>query len=186
MHNLIKILIPIIIIVLIIIILVIVFKSKKTQSQSQITGPFNSATQKYSETHLAQALVMGCMDYRFVDYSIRKMEEEFGYEFDYIATAGSELFVINGAGTRLHYRNTFYDNLQLAIALHHIHTVAIISHEDCGAYKSIYGDFPSPREEKDKHIENLNILKIEIASIYPTLSFQGYYQYANYKIERVI
>ena len=98
----------------------------------------------------AQALMLGCMDYRLIDDTTRYMHNDRHLlnNYDYVILAGASLGVNNRT-----YRNwgrTFWQHLDTAIALHSINEVIVIDHRNCGAYKVLLGrDFPpDPTEEQ--------------------------------------
>jgi len=97
------------------------------------------------------ALLLSCMDYRLIDDTAKYMDKrELLGKYDYVILAGASLGVNNRT-----YRNwgrTFWQHLDIAIALHSIHEVIIIDHRNCGAYKLLLGkDFPeNPNEQQRK------------------------------------
>ena len=98
------------------------------------------------------ALLLSCMDYRLIDDTAQYMQNERHLlnRYDYVILAGASLGV-----NQRRYRNwgrTFWQHLDTAIALHHIHEVIIVDHRNCGAYKIFLGlDFPpDPNEEQRK------------------------------------
>ena len=98
------------------------------------------------------ALLLSCMDYRLVHDTAEYMQNERHLlnRYDYVILAGASLGVNNRT-----YRNwgrTFWQHLDTAIALHHIHEVIVMDHRNCGAYKLLLGrDFPpDPTEEQRK------------------------------------
>lgn len=111
------------------------------------------------------ALLLSCMDYRLVHDTAEYMQNERHLlnRYDYVILAGASLGVNNRT-----YRNwgrTFWQHLDTAIALHHIHEVIIMDHRNCGAYKLLLGrDFPPDptdeqrREETKVHKQQLDRL----------------------------
>ncbi|MBX3226346.1 MAG: hypothetical protein KIT84_42815 [Labilithrix sp.] len=63
--------------------------------------------------------------------------------YDHVAIAGAAL----GAVTPLkpHWNETFWDHVDLAIALHKVKKLIIIEHQDCGAYKAFF--LPAARRD---------------------------------------
>lgn len=125
----------------------------------------------YSETHKAEALACSCIDYRFIDETANQLRNMFDHQYDMVSIAGSSLF-INGHG-QPSFRQTFLQNVQIAIELHHIHTLVVIDHMDCGAYREVYGEL-APAEERILHIQNLKQLQNTMKELYPSLSYSGY------------
>lgn len=148
-----------------------------------ISIPPKIAVPIYERTHKAKALVLFCIDYRFVNDSVFQIVKNYDHHFDLVSMAGAELFVVDNS--RPSFKDTFFQNLDLAIELHHIHTFICISHSDCGAYISIYGDVPKHRE-REVHIQNILALKNLISQRHPTLKFKGYYQHLDGRLEKIV
>ena len=80
------------------------------------------------------ALVLTCIDYRFVHVIPKYMQEHYpSLSYDHAILAGASLGVF--AGIYPAWASTFWEHLEVAIALHGIHTVIILDHRDCGAYR---------------------------------------------------
>lgn len=100
------------------------------------------------------ALLLSCMDYRLVHDTAEYMQNERHLlnRYDYVILAGASLGVNNRT-----YRNwgrTFWQHLDTAIALHHIHEVIVMDHRNCGAYKLLLGrDFPADPTEEQRREE---------------------------------
>lgn len=88
--------------------------------------------------HTAPYLVVSCMDFRLRDELAKFMELRVGADkYDEIVLPGASLGVVNDQYP--HWKKTFIDVLTLATKLHKIHTVILIDHRDCGAYKLLKG-----------------------------------------------
>ena len=108
----------------------------------------------------ADILLLTCMDYRLVDATERYMtSRSLKNKFDHVVLAGAALGAITDKYPE--WNKTFWDELGLAIDLHHIHEVMLLDHRDCGAYKAIFGeDFASePKKEFDIHAVQLKKLR---------------------------
>jgi len=85
--------------------------------------------------HLAQAILVSCMDFRLQDYLWQWAKSRIKKGFDYLSLAGgvkNSLFVL--------------EQIKLSYQLHQISEVYLINHEDCGAYGKM-GSFT--RHKKD-------------------------------------
>jgi carbonic anhydrase len=100
----------------------------------------------------ADALVLTCIDYRFVHVIPEYMNEHYpSLSYDHTILAGASLGVF--AGIYPTWASTFWEHLEVAIALHGIHTVFILDHRDCGAYREFEAlpDAPDPNQERIIH-----------------------------------
>ena len=110
-----------------------------------------------------EALLLSCMDFRLMDDITAYMERrKLTNKYDHVILAGASL----GAQTSQYpaWAETFWQHLDVAIQLHHIHKVILLDHRDCGAYKVILGkDFSKdPAEETRVHAEQLKKLETAI------------------------
>jgi len=151
-------------------------------NKSDTLSTINPATELYADTHKATVLVLGCIDYRLIDYLVNNMMERYDQHFDLVVLAGSELFVVDSSYKYFpSFSVTFFENVQIAIKLHHIQRVVAVSHEDCGAYKVKYGD----DDDKQRHVDNLELLGNMIKDKY-TLPFDGHYLSLDGTMEQVV
>ena len=85
-------------------------------------------------------LCVTCIDYRFVQKDVTWLNTELGLDFDnydIVALAGAALA---GIKTNVPQSPTaFWDQIKIAIDLHHIKKVVMLDHMDCGAYRVAYG-----------------------------------------------
>jgi len=121
----------------------------------------------------ADSLLLTCMDYRLVDATERYMTSRgLRNKYDHVVLAGAAL----GAITEKYpeWNKTFWDELGLAIDLHHIHEVMILDHRDCGAYKAIFAeDFArEPKKELEVHAAQLKKLRELIKQKYEKLEVE--------------
>jgi carbonic anhydrase len=119
------------------------------------------------------ALLLSCMDFRLMDDIERYMSgRKLRDKYDHIVLAGASL----GAVTDKYpaWSKTFWEHLDIAIKLHSIHTVIVMDHRDCGAYKVILGPehAKDPKTEKDTHTVQLRKLKGQIGEKYPKLKVE--------------
>lgn len=121
----------------------------------------------------ADILLLTCMDYRLVDATERYMTSRgLRNKFDHVVLAGAALGAITDKYPE--WNKTFWDELGLAIDLHHIHEVMILDHRDCGAYKEIFGeDFArEPKKELEVHAAQLKRLRELIKQKYEQLEVE--------------
>lgn len=94
------------------------------------------------------ALVLTCIDYRFVHLIPQYMHEHHpSWSYDHAILAGASLGVFTGVYPA--WASTFWEHLEVAIALHGIHTVIILDHRDCGAYR----EFEALSDDADRDHE---------------------------------
>ncbi len=98
------------------------------------------------------ALVLTCIDYRFVHVIPEFMHRHYpSLSYDHTILAGASLGVF--AGIYPAWASTFWEHLEVAIALHGINTVIILDHRDCGAYHEFEAlpEAPDPDMEQRVH-----------------------------------
>ena len=97
---------------------------------------------------------LSCIDYRIPDdiYDILGNEN-----YDEFTIAGASL----GMNINSQWRETLFQNIDLAIQLHSIDTVVIFDHQDCGYYEHIYGS-----DKFEDHLTNLKLAKKLIENEY--------------------
>ena len=132
----------------------------------------------------ADALLLSCMDFRLMDGIGRYMSGRgLRDKYDHVILAGASL----GAVTDKYpaWSKTFWEHLDIAIKLHHVHTVIVLDHRDCGAYKVILGadHAKDPGIEKDTHAAQLKKLKTQIAQKYPKLKVETLLMALDGKVE---
>jgi len=132
------------------------------------------------------ALLLSCMDFRLMDDIERYMTGRgLRDKYDHIVLAGASL----GAVTDKYpaWNKTFWEHLDIAIKLHDIHTVIVMDHRDCGAYKVILGAAHANdhRVETDTHGVQLKKLKVLINKKYPKLKVETLLMALDGKVEAV-
>jgi carbonic anhydrase len=98
------------------------------------------------------ALVLTCIDYRFVHIIPEFMRKHYpSLSYDHTILAGASLGVFTGIYPA--WASTFWEHLEVAIALHGINTVIILDHRDCGAYREFEAlpEAPDPDMEQKIH-----------------------------------
>ena len=155
---------------------VITITSLANRPADVLTSPAAPVQAKPQGEGDTDALLLSCMDYRLVDDTAQYMQNERHLlgRYDYVILAGASLGVNNR--THRNWGRTFWQHLDTAIALHHIHEVIVIDHRNCGAYKLLLGrDFPPDpteeqrREETKVHKRQLDRLARAIHSRRPDL-----------------
>lgn len=121
----------------------------------------------------ADALLLSCMDYRLMDDIERYMAGRgLRDRYDHVVLAGGSL----GATAEQFpaWRTTFWEHLELSIALHAIHTVIVLDHRDCGAFKGLLGDahLADADTERAAHLDRLQRLRGQIAERHPALKVE--------------
>jgi carbonic anhydrase len=119
------------------------------------------------------ALVLSCMDYRLMD-DVETFMGKRGMrnKYDHIVLAGASLGAVQERYPA--WSKTFWEHLDIVLKLHHVHTVVIIDHRDCGAYKVILGeDLAKNRDrETEVHAEHLIRLGGAIKQRHPKLDVE--------------
>ena len=116
------------------------------------------------------ALLLSCMDYRLVNETESYMTGRgLRDKYDHVILAGAALGAITDKFPA--WNKTFWEHLDVAIKLHNVHTVMVMDHRDCGAYKVILGeDFgQTPARETAAHTVQLQSLRHMIVSKYPQM-----------------
>jgi carbonic anhydrase len=119
------------------------------------------------------ALLLTCMDYRLMDEVERYMSGRgMRDKYDHIVLAGASLGAITDKFPA--WNKTFWEHLDVAIQLHAIHTVILMDHRDCGAYKEILGPQHArdPKVERETHALQLRKLRSMIREKHPKLDVE--------------
>ena len=120
-----------------------------------------------------EALLLSCMDYRLVDDIARYMDGRgMTNNYDHVVLAGASLGALVEA--KPDWGKTFWDHVDVAKQLHHIHKVIIMDHRDCGAYKVFLGpDAVKDAEAETKsHTAQLRKLAAQVAAKHPDLGVE--------------
>ena len=116
----------------------------------------------------AKALVLTCMDFRFVNDTVQFLNKEYNDAYNKFSLAGSSLGY--NQNTFPEWSVTFDKHIELAKDLHDIDEIIVVDHMDCGAYRILY-DNPSmsKEEEYDLHRKNLAKFKAIMNKNHPSL-----------------
>lgn len=133
------------------------------------------------------ALLLSCMDYRLVDDTEAFMAGRgMKNKYDHIVLAGAALGAITSKFPA--WNQAFWEHLDVAISLHHIHKVMILDHRDCGAYKVVLGeDFGKmPDKETQIHAETLMTLRKQIQAKYPQLEVETFLMALDGSVQQIV
>lgn len=99
---------------------------------------------KNALTGTCDALVLTCIDYRYLDEIPKYLHTQKppNMTFDHTILAGASLGLFTGV--RPSWASTFWEHLDVSIALHKIKKVFILDHRDCGAYREFKVLGPRP------------------------------------------
>lgn len=116
----------------------------------------------------AKALVLTCMDFRFVNDTVHFLNKEYKDGYNKFSLAGSSLGY--NQNTFPEWSITFDKHIELAKDLHDIDEIIVVDHMDCGAYRILY-DNPSmsKEEEYELHRKNLDKFKAVMNKNHPSL-----------------
>lgn len=120
-----------------------------------------------------EALLLSCMDYRLTDEIEHYMSGRgLRDKYDHIVLAGASLGAVTDKFPA--WNQTFWEHLDIAIKLHNIHTVIVLDHRDCGAYKVILGPEISRdvATETSAHATQLKKLQAMIGHKHPKLKVE--------------
>lgn len=117
--------------------------------------------------HTCDAIVVTCIDFRLQKYIEEWLVKNVGeLQYDRVAWTGG---VIDLPG--------ILKQIEISNRLHHIQKVVLINHEDCGAY----GATGTP----EKHMQDLQNAKKEVAIKFPTLTVDTYYLHLDGMFEAI-
>ncbi len=134
-----------------------------------------SAAVANAETHQAKALILSCIDFRFLTaerYFLKN--KNLTGKYDWTALAGASLAIAGFPHPS--DAEAFWDQLDISYKLHHIHKVIIIDHQDCGAYATMIDANLSkdPERELQVHSDYLNRAYWLIRNRYPNIDVELY------------
>ncbi len=135
----------------------------------------------------AKALVLSCIDFRFVDGEKNFLNtKSLDNSYDWLTLAGASLAL---AGfPKPAETETFWDHLDLSYRLHHIQKVIILDHQDCGAYATFIDAnlTQNPQKEEQIHQQYLSQAYQSIKQKYPQLEVELYWIKLNQEVKRII
>ncbi len=107
-------------------------------------------------SHTVKALLLHCIDYRFVHATVHFMKSQGLIDrYDDVGAAGAAKNLVDP----YEHSDVEFILRQIAIAkkLHDIQEVVIVNHRDCGAYGK--GTFANETEETERHTRDLGKAK---------------------------
>tara|TARA_B100001971_G_C18129774_1_gene504169 strand:- start:255 stop:671 length:417 start_codon:yes stop_codon:yes gene_type:complete len=121
-------------------------------------------------SHDCEAVVLHCIDFRFNEELDNYFDKQFPEGYDLISIAGS----CKGLLQDEEHRKFLLEQFQISHRLHHPKTIALVQHEDCGAYE---GSKSFSDEQKEQKFHRQEFLKAEkLLSIdFPEMYIEGYY-----------
>lgn len=128
-----------------------------------------------SANNHAKALVLSCIDFRFMNAEQQFLSNILPQQYDWTALAGASLAI---SGFPHEAESTvFWDQLELSYKLHAIEKVIILDHQDCGAYASLIDPnlHENPEREYQAHVDYLNQAYTKIRERYPSLDVELYF-----------
>ena len=133
-------------------------------------------------SHIAQALILVCMDFRF-QKAFRNFLVEQGLDdqYDLISVAGAAKVLANP--TDSFEKENFEKQLSLSVNLHKISEVFLINHQDCGAYGSELAK--DSQKERETHEADLKKARQMILEKYPQLKVHLYFCTLDKEFEQV-
>ena len=134
-----------------------------------------------------EALLLSCIDYRLTNETENYMTNRgLSHHYDHVMLAGASLGAHNKKFPS--WEQTFLDQIDVAINLHHIHKVIVMDHRDCGAYKVILGYEnleKEPTKETLIHKEQMESLTDIIQEKHPDLDVEMLLMGLDGKVETV-
>ncbi|MBI1888540.1 MAG: hypothetical protein HYS15_01205 [Candidatus Spechtbacteria bacterium] len=119
---------------------------------------------KLLQAHECEALVITCMDFRFVAATYAFIRDEL-----HIPTF--DLFAIPGAAKGIAEKNQYVLHVPtLAKALHRIGSIILVNHERCGAY-----GISDPKQELEAHNRDLRKAKSILQNVFPDTPVQLFF-----------
>ena len=121
-------------------------------------------------SHQAKAVVLHCMDYRFVHKIVHFLKDR-GLidQYDDVAAAGAAKNLVDPMIPS--DKEFVLRQLQMAKKFHDVQQVVMINHKDCGGYGKI---FNSPEEELARHTKDLKAAKKLVEAEIPGVTVATY------------
>ncbi len=124
-------------------------------------------------SHVCQALVITCMDFRLVDQTKKWLDEQnLCNNYDLISIAGASKEIANPSDDK--NREFLLKSIGVSCNLHSASRVVLIHHSDCGAYGGQQAFF-SEEEEKETHEQDMQKSAVIIKEKYPNLDILKVY-----------
>ncbi|MEK7637533.1 MAG: carbonic anhydrase [Patescibacteria group bacterium] len=136
-------------------------------------------------SHVAKAIVLRCMDYRFVS-SLRDYLVSFGLKdrYDLVSVAGAAKNMVDPANPA--DPEFVMRQIDIAKRLHHIVEVIIINHLDCGAYGKIFASKEAERRRHEGDLEKAKaMIKARFLDLRVRLVLAGLHPAGGFRANRV-
>jgi len=117
-----------------------------------------------------EATLLTCIDPRFIKAAGGYMAgRHWAGKYSQFSFAGAAIGAVAPKFATWH--QTYWDNLQVTVGLHHVKTVVALNHRDCGAAKLAYGDAAvgTPEAEAETHRKALADFRREVTRRHPNL-----------------
>ena len=134
----------------------------------------------------AEALLLSCMDFRLMAHVARYMaSRKMVGAYDHVIVAGASLGVLTDRYPA--WGKTFWEHVEIAIALHKIPKVMVMDHRDCGAYETLLGEehAKDAAAERAIHAQHLTELRQAINARYPKLEVELLLMALDGKVETI-
>ena len=123
-----------------------------------------------SVAHNCEAVVLHCIDFRFNEEVDNYFDKRFPEGYDVISIAGSCKGLLNDE----EHRKFLLEQFQISYRLHHPKTIALVQHEDCGAYGGSK-NFSGTDAEQKFHQEEFQKAGKLLSGDFPEMDIMGYY-----------
>jgi carbonic anhydrase len=119
------------------------------------------------EAHECEALVITCMDFRFIAATYRFVHDELAIPtFDFVTVPGAA----KGVAEKNQYGQYEFDVTALSQKLHKIGKVIIVNHATCGAY-----GIENPEQERERQTSDLKNAKALFEKTFPGVSVRAFF-----------
>ena len=111
-----------------------------------------------------EALAVTCIDYRFYNKDAAYVANDLNLfrQADNVALAGASLSGVSKMFAKS--VPAFWEQVGIAMSLHHIKKVVLIDHRECGAYNAEFGVPKTEAEETAQHVKAMTALAKEFAA----------------------
>lgn len=119
-------------------------------------------------SHTARALVLHCMDFRFLT-GIRDFLLERGLKdsYDLVALAGAAKNLVEPLA--FEDKELMLRQMEISQRLHGVQEVLLVNHLDCGAYGGTSA-FTTREDEHERHVTDLRLARETVADQFPNLT----------------
>ncbi len=147
--------------------------------------------EKILSRHECRAVLLSCIDFRFGGQRTAKaLEETYGLhenEYDVVTLpGGAQNLTRFQLGQQ--YADASLDSLDVAIGLHHVSEVVILSHQNCGALKAVGHVFGDGEEVSETDFHRALLLEAHsgLMAKWPNLKIHAGYLHVDNATQAVI